>query len=404
MKLKNIITDNFVFGGKCIGKIQGKTVFVPYSVPGETLEIEIIKEHRDFDEARITRIIEPSPHRAKPVCPLYGKCGGCNMMHIGTEHQKTLRKQIMKELFESEKVLLPEIQTISADSFGYRSRIQLNDGGFSERKTNSIVPVENCPVADGIINEWLKENPFSSRPKGRCQIFAHRNLKEKIIVSKNEEKKDSGMFSSLNAEQKKKNRNIKQSRRIYKGTVISEENEANISIAGKEISFDARGFFQSNINVLEKSVREICEGLSGESCLDMYSGCGTFSVFLAESFEKLTLVEHNRDSLVYAEKNLSGKNYISFGLGGAKWVQTNPSERFDAAVIDPPRSGMEKEVLDYFCSSGIPKIRYVSCNPSTQARDISRLLKNGYRIKKAFLLDFYPNTSHIETLVNLEKD
>lgn len=404
MKLKNIITDNFVFGGKCIGKIQGKTVFVPYSVPGETLEIEIIKEHRDFDEARITRIIEPSPHRAKPVCPLYGKCGGCNMMHIGTEHQKTLRKQIMKELFESEKVLLPEIQTISADDFGYRSRIQLNDGGFSERKTNSIVPVENCPVADGIINEWLKENPFPSRPKGRCQIFAHRNLKEKIIVSKNEEKKDSGMFSSLNAEQKKKNRNIKQSRRIYKGTVISEENEANISIAGKEISFDARGFFQSNINVLEKSVREICEGLSGESCLDMYSGCGTFSVFLAERFEKLTLVEHNRDSLVYAEKNLSGKNHISFGLGGAKWVQTNPSERFDAAVIDPPRSGMEKEVLDYFCSSGIPKIRYVSCNPSTQARDISRLLKNGYRIKKAFLLDFYPNTSHIETLVNLEKD
>lgn len=404
MKLKNIITDNFVFGGKCIGKIQGKTVFVPYSVPGETLEIEIIKEHRDFDEARITRIIEPSPHRVKPVCPLYGKCGGCNMMHIGTEHQKTLRKQIMKELFESEKVLLPEIQTISADDFGYRSRIQLNDGGFSERKTNSIVPVENCPVADGIINEWLKENPFSSRPKGRCQIFAHKNLKEKIIVSKNEDKKDSRMFSSLNAEQKKKNRNIKQSRRIYKGTVISKENEANISIAGKEISFDARGFFQSNINVLEKSVREICERLSGKSCLDMYSGCGTFSVFLAERFEKLTLVEHNRDSLVYAEKNLSGKNHISFGLGGAKWVQTNPSERFDAAVIDPPRSGMEKEVLDYFCSSGIPKIRYVSCNPSTQARDISRLLKNGYRIKKAFLLDFYPNTSHIETLVNLEKD
>ncbi len=404
MKSKNIITDNFVFGGKCIGKIQGKTVFVPYSVPGETLEIKITREHRDFDEAEIVKITEPSPYRVKPVCPLYGKCGGCDMMHIDPEHQKTLRKQIMKELFKSNSVVLPEIQTISAESLGYRSRIQLNDGGFSERKTNTVVPVENCPVADGMINEWLKENPFEKRPKGRCQIFAHKNLKEKIIVSKDEEKKDSERLSSVNAELKKKNRNIKQPRKIYRGTVFSEENEANISIAGKEISFDARGFFQSNINVLEKSIAEICGGLSGETCLDMYSGCGTFSVFLAERFEKLALVEHNRDSLVYAEKNLAGKNHISFGLGGAKWVQTNPSERFDAAVVDPPRSGMEKEVLDYFCASKIPEIRYVSCNPSTQARDISMLLKNGYRIKKAFLLDFYPNTSHIETLVNLEKD
>ncbi len=396
MNVQNIIAEKFVFGGNCIGKIRGKTVFIPYAIPGEEYEVEITEEHRDFDRASIRTILEKSESRVEPSCPLYGKCGGCNMMHIEKGRQVELRAEVLSELLSADGIEIPEIKVVSGKNLGYRSRMQLNDGCFSERGGASSIKVERCPVLDDGINEWLSRTPQEERPSGRVQIFSHRNLREKTIVSKIQ-KPDSVPF-------KKKHRNERQARKIYQGTFISEENEANLEILGKNISFDVRGFFQSNIEVLEKAIEETLDGLKGSSALDMYSGAGTFSVFLADRFENLTLVEHNRDALVYAEKNLSSKKHESIGLSGAKWTLTKPRNDFDAAVVDPPRSGMEKEVLDYFCSSRIKKIRYVSCNPSTQARDVSRLVKSGYRIEKAALLDFYPNTSHIESLVCLSRN
>jgi 23S rRNA (uracil1939-C5)-methyltransferase len=174
----------------------------------------------------------------------------------------------------------------------------------------------------------------------------------------------------------------------------------------REITFDVRGFFQSNLFVFEKVI-ELITGLlpGGENILDMYSGCGSISAFLGKKYKNVVLVEHNRDALVYAELNMAGTNHTSYGLSGENWVKTCASScpAFDAAVVDPPRSGMEKAVLDYFCKSSIPFIVYLSCNPSTQSRDCAKLIQNGYNIKKAYLLDFYPNTSHIESLVVLEK-
>ena len=132
----------------------------------------------------------------------------------------------------------------------------------------------------------------------------------------------------------------------------------------------------------------------------MYSGCGSISVFLKDKYKNVSLVEHNRDALVYAEKNMNGLTHTSYGLSGASWVKNCASfcPPFDACVVDPPRSGMEKEVLDYLCKSKIPYIRSLSCDPSTHARDCERLIKAGYRLEKIYLLDFYPHTSHIESL------
>ena len=178
----------------------------------------------------------------------------------------------------------------------------------------------------------------------------------------------------------------------------SAEHTAKVSIRDKKIEFDVRGFFQSNLEMLEKTADVLCERFSGKSALDMYAGAGTFSVFLADIFENLTLVEHNRDAAVFAAKNLAGKNARIYGISGAEWAAKNAALRFDAAVIDPPRSGMEKETLLYFCRASLPDLRCLSCDPSTHARDAAALIKAGYRLKKLFLLDFYPNTSHIESL------
>ena len=137
----------------------------------------------------------------------------------------------------------------------------------------------------------------------------------------------------------------------------------------------------------------------------MYAGCGAISCFLGQNFKNVTLVEHNRDALVFAEQNMAGTPHISYGMSGASWVKNCASTcpAFDAAVVDPPRSGMEKEVLEYFCKSHIPFIAYLSCNPSTQSRDCQKLLAAGYKIESAYLMDFYPNTSHIESLMFLSR-
>ena len=154
----------------------------------------------------------------------------------------------------------------------------------------------------------------------------------------------------------------------------------------------------------------------------MYASCSSISAFLSDLYENVVLVEHNRDALVYAEQNLIGKKHTSFGMSGASWIKNCAStcQPFDACVIDPPRSGMEKEVCDYLCNSNIKKIISLSldpskhaidskksislsCDPSTHARDCKKLIEAGYKIKKIYLLDFYPNTSHIESLVVFQK-
>ena len=141
--------------------------------------------------------------------------------------------------------------------------------------------------------------------------------------------------------------------------------------------------------------------------MDLYSGCGTFSAFLADSFNEVQLVEHNRDALVFAEQNLFGKKHVSFGQSGEQFVKMRRElikhpESFDAVVVDPPRSGIERGVTDWLIAEKTHQIRAVSCDPATQARDVSRLVRGGYTLTRLYLLDFYPQTSHIESLACLE--
>lgn len=395
----NIITDKIVFGGKTLGKIDGKNVFIPYAIPGEELEINITESKKDYDNAEIVNIIKPSEHRITPPCKYYGKCGGCNMMHIEPSFQRELRKQILIDIYKQNNIQIDnKIEIVFGPDYNYRSRFQLNDGGLSEKSSNNIVPIDNCMCAVPVINNYLLNVDYNSRPKGRIHLFGSDYVvseeKFKITEENNVEKYPKVKIHG------KKNIKLKENH-YFAGTVASPENLITVELNGKKLTFDVRGFFQSNLFVFEKVTQLICNNLfGGEKILDMYSGCGSISTFLTDKYKQVVLVEHNRDAIVYAEQNLVGKGHISYGLSGAAWVKTCAQScgKFDACVIDPPRSGMEKEVCDYLCKSKIPQIISLSCDPATHARDCSRLLKAGYEMKKIYLLDFYPNTSHIESL------
>ena len=405
-----IVAEKMVFGGNCLAKVNGKNVFVPYAVPGETLEIEITKSFRDYDLARITRIIKASPHRVQPFCPLYEKCGGCNMQHISAEYQRTLRANMLKDSFAREGLTVPDVQIISGSEKGYRARIQLTSGGFNEKESNAVVPLASCPVATDCINSYLAAVPQDKRPLGRVHIFGDSRVQnasvfEHLILA---EEKKSLKLGQQDMSEKLKKRVKHYVKPRFAGTIADEANTCQITLAGKTIQFDARGFFQSNLDVLEKTIATLTTNLGGKNALDMYAGAGVFSVFLSDLFEKVTLVEHNRDALVQAEINLAGKKHESYGVSGAKWVRENAAQilsgegNFDAVIIDPPRSGMEKEVRDWLCANKVGQIRSVSCDPATHARDAAALVKSGYSLAKLYLLDFYPQTSHIESLAFFE--
>ena len=407
-----VTAEKMVYGGDCLCKINGKNVFIPFVIPGEKVKIEILKSYRDYDLARPVEILEPSFHRVKPVCPLYTVCGGCNMQHISADFQRELRVSMLKESFTREGIVCPEIQVISGNDFGYRGRIQLTDGSFNRKNSNETVCLDYCPVATKEINSYLKSTPQNLRPKGRVHIFADERVTDtynspfsKTVIA--DEKENNLWLQKTVGKSSRKLKNKVQQR--FAGTVNDSSSKCSVLLNGKTLQFDVKGFFQSNLEVLEKTIQEVKFNMGGENLLDMYSGCGTFSVFLGNLFNKTYLVEHNRDALVNAEINMAGINHESYGVSGERWTKVNApvilskcGGRFDAVVIDPPRSGMEKEVSDWLCKNKTGQIRSISCNSSTHARDAKKLIQAGYRLTGLFLLDFYPQTSHIESLACFE--
>ncbi len=425
MSQVTITTEKMVLGGDCIAKNEGKTIFLPYSLPEEKINAEIVEEKRDYSIAKIKEILQASPYRVKAPCPLYEKCGGCNMLHISNEYQRELKKIMMRDAFLREGIELniEDITCVSGSPLHYRSRFQFHNGGLMERQTNNIIPLTNCPMANPLINKYLEEVPFEDRPQGRCQIFASEKITsipqgfDKIIIAKNTEsqrsQKEKNSREKKNPQYTPNGRKLPKQKKIkaqFAGTFSNQEDICTLELNGEKITFDVQGFFQSNLELLEKTIPLITEDIGGKNVLDMYSGCGTFSVFLKHKFENICLVEHNRGAIVYAEQNLNGFPHESYGLSGQVWTQYHAENHikehgpFDAAIVDPPRSGMEKAVCQWLCSSGIPKIKSLSCDIATHARDAKFLIRSGYKLKKIYLLDFYPGTSHIESLASFEKE
>ena len=405
--------EKMIFGGNCIAKIsqgenQGKTVLISGALPNEIVEVEFINSTKDYEIAKVVKVIEKSPFRVEPECKYFGQCGGCNLQYAQEDYQVQLRKNILEDAFLSIKnevndFILPEIQIVKDNCWGYRNRFQFHKGGLMESKSNKSVKIENCKIASKEINFFLADKNAISNPvfqnASRYYMFGYDEcLKGAILEDKNKK--------TIVGKTKKKVKSGGK-RNIYEGTVLNPESLMSVDILDKKITFDVKGFFQSNVAMLEKTIEIIKKDFGGQHLLDMYAGVGTFSTFLSENFTKTTLVEHNRDAISLAEINLHGKNHESYGVSGEKWVNEYADKiktEFDGVVIDPPRSGMEKSVLKWLCLSNIPSIRSVSCDPITHARDIKELVKNGYNLKEIYLLDYYPQTTHIESLVVLEKD
>lgn len=389
-----------VFGCDCIARFDGKTIFVPLALPNETLDVSIVQDKKNFSQARIQKIVTPSPHRIEPKCPYFGECGGCNFQYADYAYQCELKKAIVAESFSRAKVSIPSIEFIPSEPWEYRSRFQFHLNtklgsltvGLKERSTERIIPIKDCPVAVGVIREALQNGAFT--------------------CTSNEEEKISDRFTVMGGKEITSG-NTDHPHLVWKsGTYTAHITPYSDGIEGsgesgspKDLHADVQGFFQANIPMLEKLIPSVCADINGKRVLDLYCGVGTFSLFLVDSFDEVVLVEEDKDSINYAKKNLASSKAIisAHAMNVEKWITLERArQHFDAVIVDPPRTGLDKTVIQYLIGKKVRTLRYISCDTATLARDTALLCAGGYAIKKLMVFDFYPQTNHIECAAFLE--
>ena len=383
-----ITAEKITAGGDALARLDGKIVFVPDALPGETLEIALTEQKRDYARARVVRVIERSPHRIEPRCPLYGVCGGCNLQITDYEHQLILKESIVRDTLDRAGLLgAPDIKVIAGAPWEYRARIQVHitqqDGicaaGFMARSSRQIIPVNNCPILVPRLNAALASTNFAAAKKERvdlCACYAqYKNTCCEIIASI-EQILDGGAADTF------------------------------MFLCGERVYFDARGFFQSNIALFESLIQSLLKSLDEEHdadkfsrVLDLYGGCGVFAHFLQDKFSESVLVEENTAAAASAKKNIPRAKIYPMRV--KQWLKTDAARlSYDVVVVDPPRQGLEKEVRAWLCDLRPKNLRYVSCDAAAFARDAAQLCANGFCLDALELYDFYPQTSHVELLAS----
>jgi 23S rRNA (uracil1939-C5)-methyltransferase len=367
--------ENMASNGAGISSKRGLKIFVDRAVPDDVVRARIVKEYANWASAEIIDVIQPSPKRRAPRCPLFGICGGCSLQHLVYDAQIQAKAAILKDAFTHIGGLseLPEliIKQNEENEFGYRNRVRFHVDrqgqiGFRAKKSGEIIPlyqpnsseVKICPVADMGINAFLENNPSLKR--------------ESTIYS-------------------------------FKDTFLIEgekgKSRGKVRILNRDIILDAGVFFQSNAMMLEELVKDILS-LAREvkgPYLDVYSGVGTFGAFLQDYSLPLDIVEENRDALVIAWENIKNLGEI-FAISSDSWAEIQNTKKYGLVIVDPPRQGLSPFFLHRLCKDHPPAVIYVSCNPGTLARDSKTFIQAGYRLDSLSMFDFYPQTAHIESL------
>lgn len=412
--------ESLAFGGLGLAKEDGKVFFVRGGLPKDVLEIKIIKDKGKYAEAVISKIIEPSPDRIEPSCPVFNLCGGCQLQNLNYHAQLREKEYILKEtlwrLGGLHDALIEPIIS-SPNKFRYRNKVTLSTWfykghwhlGYNQKGSTRKVPIDSCPISTNIVDKTIKRI---------YQVLVslgdpHFPL-DKIHVSSNGVKSQITLVPLHN----RKGDTLKTLHRHLKRHTETE----NVSIAGiGETGFEfsildnqfmttPSAFTQVNSSVNElmiQTVLEWAELTESTTVLDLYSGIGNFSIPLAKASKEVLGVEISRNSVKLANKNLelnSIKNIVFQNASSedAITILNDQEETFDLVVLDPPREG-SKEIIDGLVKLAPEKIIYISCDPATLARDLKKLGELGYKIIKIRPFDMFPQTFHIESVTLLAK-
>ncbi len=403
------------FKGYGVSRINGKVVFIPYSVSGDEAEIEIIEDRKNHSIGRIKRLIKPSPYRVNPLCSYFGKCGGCHWQHIDYPFQQKLKIDILKDILNRIGGLkeTPAINIFpSPDIYGYRLRIQLkikdNLVGYYKERSHEIIDIEQCPISHPLVNSIIKSIreiiPFLPKAEGfEIRVSPYEGKGVVVFKLHSLSHNKDNLFKNLQG-----NPFIKGLVGIYRGRDIlwgdtDLKFKIDLNPHGRNINLTFRvspeSFFQVNLKQNLRLINTILEFLEGEkNVLDLYSGVGNITLPLAMVAKEVTGVEENpfciEDAIFNAKNN---------SIDNCEWIKGRVDDilpnlkkgRFDLITLDPPRAGC-LGVLEEILGLGAKRIIYISCEPTTFSRDLGLIIKSNYRLKALNLIDMFPQTYHME--------
>ena len=383
-----------MYGGDALARVDGRVVLMPLALPGERILAQVETEKPGLVRARAVEVLTPAPERVAAPCPYFGRCGGCHYQHAPYEYQLAAKRSILaEELRRLGKIEPPaEIAVVSAEPWGYRNRAQLHiEGkklGYLIARSHNLCAIERCPISSPRINEAIVALTAMLRDK-RWPRFV------RSVEIFTDEK--GVQLNVLETDQPVARRFFEWCAETIPGLV-----EGALDYQGR-FRVSRNSFFQVNRFLADMLVETALAGATGEAALDLYAGVGLFSLAMARKFREVTAVESGsaaaRDLTFNAERA---------GLGNLRVEQGNAEtylERLERApefvLLDPPRAGVGKSVTGRIAALRPPQVVIVSCDPATLARDLAALTASGYRIESMTLVDLFPQTYHLETVVRL---
>lgn len=364
-------------------------VMTPFALPGERVRVRIFRNHKNYSEADLVEVLDPSPQRVSPPCPLFGDCGGCQYQHLDYAGQKEWKRGQVVELMQRIGGIddVPVQPTHgSPREYHYRSKLTPHHPGRQSRdfpigflrygRRNQIIDVPQCPIATQAINEAMPGE------------------RKKLQANKDKFKRGSTLLL----------------RDVLEGVVTDPKATVSEKVLGIVFQFKAGEFFQNNPFILPEMIEYALE----QACavplrylVDAYCGVGVFALCAARKFEQVAGVEISAQAVEQARINAAanGIENAQFTIGKSEAIferLTFPGDQ-SAMIVDPPRAGCDEAFLRQLLEFAPRRLVYVSCDPSTQARDLKILRAGGYRIERIQPFDLFPQTRHIENVATLSR-
>ncbi|MBC7232086.1 MAG: 23S rRNA (uracil(1939)-C(5))-methyltransferase RlmD [Chloroflexi bacterium] len=402
-----IVLSDMAHGGEAVGRYEGKAIFVPYAIPGESVRVYIVQDKGRFAHARLLEVLTPSPQRVQPPCPYFGLCGGCHWQHLSYEAQLEHKRSIVRSQLQH-IAGLPEANVRPTlgmtNPWHYRNHVQFHvslDGqlGFVAADDPRVVPIEQCLLLHPLLQDLFDSLDIELTGLQRLSLRAGVNTGEQMIIFEIEADQPPELETELP---------VSCVLLLADGTPVTLLGSPYFHerVADRLYRISAPSFFQVNTDqteVLLSVVSAYLDPTPESIVLDVYCGVGTFGLAIAAKAKQVIGIESNPVALADAQANAAGTDNVRFIGGLAEEIIPTLDVQSPLVLVDPPRAGVDKNALSALVRLGSPRIVYVSCDPATLARDIQRLLASGYRLCEVQPIDMFPQTYHIECVALLER-
>ena len=415
-KTYELTLTTLTYGGEAMGRLNdpltgmgGRAVFVPFGLPGERVRVRLTAEKKNFARGEIIEILEVSKDRIQPKCIHFGECGGCHYQNLSYEAQLTAKTEILiDQLKRIGKIENPPVQAMVAcpNPWNYRNHIQFSlyhDGrlGFQMPNSNRVIPISECHLPEPSINSFWPQLKFDPGTDIERVSMRAGNADDLILMLESDapEPPELEIEAGISVTHLYEHNTV----------VIAGTDHIILRVLERDFKVSAASFFQVNTIMTEKMVNHLLTSLPvamSTTLLDVYCGAGLFSAFFAPRCGRVIGIESSESACEDFVVNLDEFDNVELYEGLAEEVLPNLVEQIANPlyiIVDPPRSGLDKQVVDEILKLAPQMIAYVSCDPSTLARDAARLINGGYRLKEVTPFDLFPQTYHIESISLFEK-